>query len=230
MISRGTLLIAAGLLAGLVIVFAMAFQPVTREYLATDAICATWCHVEREYRYTARMAYTSQHPPAERIEKGIPEHLRDRVPARCVDCHLPAGFVNSFYAYTHYLSITDLFGHFRDRAGERAGEWIPLSAARAYRVRAKLHDTASVTCGTCHVMEEIVPESTRGKNAHKDALTSGESCIDCHANLVHRYVEVRVAEAETEDEAEAPVDEFGAEPVDEFAEPSEEPAADEELL
>jgi nitrate/TMAO reductase-like tetraheme cytochrome c subunit len=227
---RRGLIITVGVIAAVVIAAGLAFEPVTREYVATDAICATWCHVEREYRYTARMAYTSQHPPAERIEQGIPEHLRDRVPARCVDCHVPPGFINAVYTYTHYLSMTDLFGRFRDREGERAGDWIPLSAARAYRVRARLTENASVTCNTCHVMEEIKPESVRGQTAHKDALSSGESCIDCHANLVHRFVEVRVAETEGVEE-EGPMDEFDTEPADELEEGLEESApAEEEIL
>ena len=207
---RRNLTIIIGILAVLFLIWLFAFEPITRNYLATDSICSN-CHVQREYRHTARMSYTSIHPPAERIEKGVTERLRDRVPARCVDCHLPPGLIASMFAYTHYVSVTDLFGHFRDRQGERAGEWIPLSAARAYRVRHRLQEYDSATCRSCHIMEEIVPESVRGQNAHKDAVANGETCIDCHANLVHRFVEIRVAEVETEesgDDTGEGVDEF----------------------
>ena len=159
-------------------------QPVTRKYVATDQVCVH-CHVQQEYLYSARMSFTKQHPPKARLKEG-------HEPAHCVDCHLPKGIINSFFAYTHFVSVTDLFGHFRDRQGERAGDWIPLSAARAYRVRARLKEYDSETCRTCHDMEKIVPESIRGKTAHKDAVESGETCIDCHSNLVHRFVEVRV--------------------------------------
>jgi hypothetical protein len=41
---------------------------------------------------------------------------------RCVNCHLPEGWWNATYAYTHFASMTDLFGHFRDRDAEKAGE------------------------------------------------------------------------------------------------------------
>ena len=226
LISRRGLIIVISIIAALSISLYLGFEPVTRHYLATDEVCG-YCHVEREYLHTVRMSYTSIHPPAERIEAGVPEQLRDRVPAHCVDCHLPPGFVNTAFTYTHYLSITDLFGHFRDREGERAGDWIPLSAARSYRVRNRLQEYDSATCRTCHIMEEIVPETTRGKTAHKDAVANDETCIECHTNLVHRFVDVRVAE-EVEAEAEEAVDEFGEEPVDEFEDAPEEGAAPEE--
>ena len=204
-ISRRGLIIVTSIIVVLFIILFLSFEPVTRNYLATDNICG-YCHVEREYLHTVRRSFTSQHPPAERIEKGVPERLKNRVPAHCVDCHLPHGVIATVYAYTHYLSITDLFGYFRDRQGERAGDWIPLSAARSYRVRNRLQAYDSVTCRSCHIMEEIVPESNRGKTAHKDAIANAETCIECHNNLVHRFVEVRTEEEAEADEA---VDEFG---------------------
>ena len=182
-------------------------QPVTRKYVATDKVC-THCHVQQEYLYSARMSFTKQHPPKARLKAG-------QSPAHCVDCHLPKGIVNTFFAYTHFVSITDLFGHFRDREAERAGDWIPLSAARAYRVRDRMKEYDSETCRTCHDMEKIVPESTRGKTAHKDAIASKETCIECHSNLVHRYVEVRTAPAAEENKGEGE-----SEGVDEFDEGS----------
>ena len=157
------------------------------------------------------MSNSWKHPPRDKLKKG-------HTPAHCVDCHLPRGIFNSFFAYTHFISIADLFGHFRDRQGERAGDWIPLSAARAYRVRERLKEYDSETCRTCHVMKEIVPESIRGKTAHKDAVESGETCIDCHSNLVHRFVEVRVEQPAAEEEQ--PEEGGGGDELDEFDEGS----------
>ena len=230
LISRRGIIIITGIIAVILIIVGFAFEPVTRQYVATDSICG-YCHVQREYLHTVRMSFTSQHPPAERIEAGVPERVRDRVPAHCVDCHLPAGFINTAFTYSHYLSITDLFGHFRDREGERAGDWIPLSAACVYRVRNRLQEYDSATCRSCHIMEEIVPETNRGKTAHKDAIANGETCIECHNNLVHRFVEARVAEAE-EAETEEAVDEFSDEPADEAKDDLEEGAEqpEEEVL
>ncbi len=158
-----------------------AYEPVTRNLVATEFVC-TYCHLEREYVPTARLAFSTPHP-------ATPKEGQEE--ARCVDCHLPKGFWAATFAYTHFVSATDLFGHFRDRASERAGEWIPAGAARAYRTRDRLFEYDSATCRTCHIESEIKPKRKRGQRAHKSALENKETCIECHDNLVHRYVEVR---------------------------------------
>ena len=197
---RGYIKIIGSAVLLILLVLFVVLQPVTRHYVAVDKVCVH-CHVEEEYLYSARMSFTKPHPP-----KPVEGHQ----PAHCIDCHLPKGFINTFFAYTHFLSITDLFGHFRDRTAERAGDWIPLSAARAYRVRERLKEYDSETCRSCHDMDKIVPKSIRGKSAHKDAVATKETCIDCHSNLVHRFVEVRVTQpaAEEEQGPEAGGDEF----------------------
>lgn len=180
-LSRNAILISISILVILLGGWLFAWEPVTRNLVSTDAWCV-YCHGEREYLPTARMSFTKIHP--DEPEEGV-------MPARCVDCHLPEGFWASTYAYTHYLSATDLFGHFRDREGERSGDWIPMSAARAYRVRDRLFEYDSITCRSCHIEEEIKPKRKRGQRAHKKALENHETCIECHDNLVHRYIELR---------------------------------------
>jgi nitrate/TMAO reductase-like tetraheme cytochrome c subunit len=173
--------IIGGILALALIGWCFAYEPVTRNFIAQDAVCG-YCHLEREYQHTARMSFTKQHP--------IKPKEGERI-ARCVDCHLPEGFWATTFAYTHFASATDLYGHFRDRESERAGDWIPLSAARAYRVRDRLMENDSVTCHTCHIMSEIKPKEPRGQKAHEDAVRDNDTCVKCHANVVHRYVDVR---------------------------------------
>ena len=165
--------------AVVVIAWLFAYEPVTRNLISTESVC-TYCHVEQEYVPTARLSMTSPHP-------ATPEGGQ----ARCVDCHLPEGIWPTTFAYAHYASLTDLFGHFRDLDSERAGEWIPPSAARAYRVRDRLFEYDSVTCRTCHIESKIKPKRSRGKKAHEKALNEKETCIECHDNLVHRYVDLR---------------------------------------
>jgi nitrate/TMAO reductase-like tetraheme cytochrome c subunit len=168
-----------------------AFEPVTRNLVAMEPVCS-YCHGEREYVPEVRLSFSTVHPPApkEGEAEGEAEAKRE-APADCVDCHLPEGFWAATFAYSHYTSATDLFGHSRDRASERAGDWIPASAARAYRVRDRLFEYDSNTCRTCHIEAEIKPKRKRGQNAHKKALEEKQTCIECHDNLVHRYVELR---------------------------------------
>ena len=218
-LSNRVLLTSLGIVALLVIVGLVAFEPITRNVISTDAWCLH-CHESTEYSPFVRMPFTSVHPPkpdegeyptvtaADNIG-GVREGVA--LPARCIDCHLPEGTIASAYAYTHYLSATDLFGHFRDREGERSGDWIPMSTARAYRVRDKLFQHDSKTCRGCHEFENIKPTRKRGERAHKSAMEDGNTCIECHNNLVHRYIELRedaflepeeAAEAEDAEEAE----------------------------
>jgi nitrate/TMAO reductase-like tetraheme cytochrome c subunit len=158
-----------------------AYEPVTRNLVASEFVCS-YCHIEREYVPAARLSFSKPHPATPKEGEEV---------ARCVDCHLPEGFWATTFAYTHFASATDLFGKFRDRASERAGDWMPPSAARAYRMRDRLFDSDSVTCRTCHIESEIKPKRKRGQKAHAKALENKETCIECHDNLVHRYVEVR---------------------------------------
>ncbi len=161
--------------------FLFAYEPVTRNLVASDPVC-NYCHAEREYDFTARRSFSQPHPVTP--EAGEEE-------ARCVDCHLPEGFWAATFAYTHFASATDLFGNFRDRDTERAGDWIPPSTARAHRMRDRLFEYDSVTCRSCHIESEIKPKRKRGQKAHAKALENKETCIECHDNLVHRYVELR---------------------------------------
>ncbi len=193
---RRMVLVFAGVVAVILIAGLIAFEPVTRNLVASETVCS-YCHLEREYVPTARLSFSLPHPAppeegeAETGEAGTVTPDTGKEVAQCVDCHLPEGFLAATYMYTHIASATDLFGHFRDRASERAGDWIPPSAARAYRMRDRLFEYDSVTCRTCHIEAEIKPKRKRGERAHAKALENRETCVECHDNIVHRYVEVR---------------------------------------
>ncbi len=175
--------IGLGVVAMLVIGTAFAFPPVTRNVVATNDLCS-FCHVAQEYKAEVRLTYSKPHPAPN-------EEKPDQAQVRCVECHLPPGIVNTVYAWTHFASLTDLFGHFRRRTIERSGEWLPPRQVAAYRVRARLFEYDSSTCRTCHVESEIKPKRERGVNAHKKALDENKTCIECHYNEKHRRVDVR---------------------------------------
>lgn len=177
--------VAAGLIAVALLVALLLFEPLTRNVVANNDLC-TYCHLAQEYRAEVRLSYSKFHPP--QPVDGTPEAAEQ---ARCVDCHLPEGWFNAVYAYTHFASLTDLFGHFRYRTAERAGNWIAPRQAAAYRVRDRLYEHDSPTCRSCHVMAEIKPKRERGVNAHEKAVDEQKSCIECHYNEKHRPVALR---------------------------------------
>ena len=178
---RKTINIALAVIVALVIGWIMAYEPVTRNFVAQDAVC-NYCHLDWEYNPDERLTATKPH-------MAVSENKTSQT--TCVECHLPEGWWNTTYAYTHFLSFTDLFGHTRDRDAERAGDWIPPRAASAYRVRDRMYEYDGNTCRTCHIEAEIKFTRERGVNAHKLALEEGNTCIECHTDLVHRPVDVR---------------------------------------
>jgi cytochrome c-type protein NapC len=171
------------ILTVLVLLGLFILQPVTRELIAQDGLCS-YCHVATEYRPEAYLSYSKFHPP-QKIEN------YQNKQARCIDCHLLEGYLSSLAAYTHFISLTDLFGHFRYRTSERSGAWMPPRQVAAYRVRDRLFEYDSETCRTCHIEEQIEPKRERGKNAHKKALEEKKTCIECHYNEKHRKVDLR---------------------------------------
>lgn len=174
------IIIAGAVGAVLAVAFVVAFEPVTRS-ISTDDFCS-YCHLENEYDPRIRMSWSR---PMKATVEG------DEL-ARCVDCHLPPGiFMPAVYAISHYLSLTDLFGHLRDIDGERLGKWLPQRAKTAYRVRDRLYQHDGVTCRTCHDTSKFEPKSEAGQMAHESASVEGTTCIECHYNLVHRAVDLR---------------------------------------
>ena len=188
---RGVRIMIAVIVLGFILGLFL-FEPVTREVVASDNLCS-YCHVDLEYRSDLRLSYSRPHPPLAEAEAdaGAEKVSEPDKQTACVECHLPEGIINAFYAYTHFASLTDLFGYTRDRMEERAGVWIPARQAAAYRVRDRMFEYNSETCRSCHVEEEIEPKRERGKNAHKKALDENMTCIECHYNEKHQKVDLR---------------------------------------
>jgi len=209
-LSRRVIAAVAALAVVGVIGFVVVLEPVTRKFVARDELC-TYCHLEQEYVPTVRLSWSrpmkakppqatpgetapaqtasAQATPARNTANGKMRPGEDYV--RCADCHIPPGFFGSVYAYLHFASITDFFGYFRDRERERSGPYVTPRALTAYRVRDRLFEYDSVTCRSCHDKFEINPKNAAAKSAHEAAAKEGETCIECHYNLVHRKVNPR---------------------------------------
>jgi hypothetical protein len=118
---RRLVLVSAAVVMAILIGGLFAYEPVTRNVVASDSVCS-YCHLAREYDPDARLSFSTPHPATPEQGKEV---------AQCAACHLPEGFVASTFMYTHIASATDLFGNFRDRASERAGDWIPSGVCGA---------------------------------------------------------------------------------------------------
>lgn len=187
--------VLAPLALGVIVVFlAAAFEPISRRLIASDVVCFG-CHNRSELDITLAGSPSKRHP-------ATPE---EGDAARCVDCHVPQGWVESSYIYGHILAGTDLFGHargigfFARVGGEHGRGSIPTNfpeevtriGKQAYLVRDRLLKYDSVTCRSCHIEADIKPKRKRGQKAHKNALKNKETCIECHYNVAHREVAAR---------------------------------------
>ena len=59
--SRRFAVVAGAIFAVAVIAGLFAYEPVTRNLVAAEAVC-TYCHLQQEYVPTARLSFSSSHP------------------------------------------------------------------------------------------------------------------------------------------------------------------------
>lgn len=169
---------ALGALGAVVVIVgaAFAFEPFTRTVIARDGLCL-YCHTD----FDASLPNSLRHP--EDPEKGEA--------VTCIECHQVPGFMGTVYTYAHLASITDFYGGFRSAYANRAGDWVPPLARRAFRVRDGVRATHAASCTYCHTLTDPKPKKKRGQRMHKKAEEKKDTCINCHFNLVHREVDPR---------------------------------------
>ena len=179
-LTRRNAMIVAAVALVFLIGGAIAFEPVTRNLVANDALCS-YCHLEWEFDPTVR---DSLSVPMKATAEG------DEI-VHCVDCHIPEGMAGSIYAYLHFASVTDFFGHIRDLETERAGAYLTPRAITSYRVRDRFFEYDSPTCRGCHDLAKMAEADAKSQPVHKRALEKKQTCIQCHTNLVHTPVDRR---------------------------------------
>lgn len=106
------------------------------------------------------------------------------VRAGCVECHVPGGMLR---VLVFKQLIRDRYVELTNPIKTRT-DWEERRPALAKRVREGLLSSNSAACVGCHREDAMVPQKDRGKKAHQDMKKTGESCIDCHYNLVHERV------------------------------------------
>ncbi|MDH3975382.1 MAG: NapC/NirT family cytochrome c [Deltaproteobacteria bacterium] len=137
----------------------------------TEAFC-TSCHsmdlMGKEYRESIH--YSS----------------RSGVRASCGDCHVSKGTLAAMWE--HFMAASMVYSEalhdFSDPvATEKARPQMAFKARKWFRER------GSATCRNCHVLDAILG-SRRGIGAVHidDAMKKDGNCIECHMNLVHRFV------------------------------------------
>jgi len=159
--------LVAGGLGGIVFVF---FLLEFDHYTSSNEFCTT-CH---------SMTYAEQ-----AYQQSIHYNSPSGVRASCGDCHVSEGLIMA--TYDHAIGTKDLLKQlFGPEYDDPVVNLLHLPDA-AFAARNWFRKRDSATCKRCHTLEAI--QGTRANTAaiHQEE-TGGKSCIDCHANIVHRKV------------------------------------------
>ncbi|WP_214648117.1 NapC/NirT family cytochrome c [Ruegeria lacuscaerulensis] len=154
----------------------------------TKEFCVS-CHEMRDFVYEE---YTGT----------IHDVNRSGVGAVCSDCHVPKD-------WTH--KIIRKIKASKELYGKMVGTINTREKFEAKRVHLAMNEwermkaTDSRECRNCHDFESMMPEfqKPRARQQHLNAMTVGQTCIDCHKGIAHSDARDR-AEEEYLEELEAP--------------------------
>lgn len=111
---------------------------------------------------------------------------RSGVRARCGDCHVSKGTLSALWE--HFTAASMVFSEVvHDFSDPVATE--KARPDMAFKARKWFRKTGSATCRNCHVLDAIMGSRPGIGAVHiDDARKKDGNCIECHMNLVHRYV------------------------------------------
>lgn len=158
----------AGIAVG-VVVGAPAADGVDR-YFSSNKFCAQTCHVMTE-------------TVAAELAESAHGTTKSGVVPTCSDCHVSEDLIGAYI--DHAKGLRDLYSTLV-KGIDTVEEFEEIRFEAADRVRMHLVNNDSESCRTCHVMEKIKPERTRGQRQHAEAQEKDITCIVCHYDLVHK--------------------------------------------
>ena len=110
------------------------------------------------------------------------------VGATCADCHVPKAWVPKLLAKT--FAIKDLYHHIFGKI-DTPEKFEEHRLEMAERVWAKMKDTDSRECRSCHKSRQMDfhKMSRRAQEKMQSGLDKGKTCIDCHKGIAHQLPE-----------------------------------------
>jgi nitrate/TMAO reductase-like tetraheme cytochrome c subunit len=139
-------------------------------YTSTEEFCTT-CH--------------SMTLVAEPYRQSVHYKPKSGVRASCGDCHVSEGVFAA--TWDHFMGSKDLFKQlFGPDYDDPVINALHLPEA-AFAARQWFKDRNSATCHRCHVKDAIHGDRADTLAIHLEDAKE-KTCIECHYNLVHRYV------------------------------------------
>ena len=139
-------------------------------YTNTEAFCIS-CHEMRDNVY-------------EEYRETVHDLNRTGVRTTCADCHVPRELIPKMIRKVK--ATYELYGHFTGSIDSPE-----KFAARRYdmakKVRTEMRANDSQACRYCHDENAVSPytASEQGLDRHKQGITEGLTCIDCHFGIAH---------------------------------------------
>ena len=122
-----------------------------------------------------------------RAEYEASSHFSNRTGVRteCADCHLPKGNWFETVAYKMVVSL-DIIPEVMGKV-DTPEKWEAHRGEMAESVWAEYRANDSRYCRTCHTREamDLAQQSQMAAGVHNNPAAIGNTCIDCHAGLVH---------------------------------------------
>ncbi len=165
-VALGTLL-SSGVVAG--VLFWGGFHWAL-ELTNTERFCIT-CHEMRDNVY-------------QELKTTVHFSNRSGVRATCPDCHVPKEWQHKIVRKIR--ASNELYHHLLGSV-ETKEKFEAKRLKMAMREWARMKRTDSRECRNCHQFEfmDYASQEPRAADFHKDGLTSGKTCIDCHRGIAH---------------------------------------------
>ena len=119
------------------------------------------------------------------------------VRATCPDCHVPKPWVAKVIRKIQ-ASFNEVPKHFIGYIDTRE-KFEAHRLELAEKVWAAMKASNSRECRNCHSMSamDLAKQKPRARGQHEDAVTSGETCIDCHKGIAHKPVHEKEKEEDS---------------------------------
>ena len=118
-------------------------------------------------------------------KKSLHYNNRTGIRAECSDCHVPNDHPEKLFA--KIFAVKDVYHHLLGTI-DTVEKFETNRLAMAETVWAKMEESGSRECRSCHSFEAMILEEQgrRGRKKHPKGMEEGKTCIDCHKGIVHK--------------------------------------------
>lgn len=167
-----TLIFVGGLAVGVILVV---LTNVMVHATGTNEFCAGACH--------------SMRFPNEEYQQSLHYMNHSGVRATCADCHIPHEYPQKL-VHKAISGVRDVIAEARGVIDTRE-KYEARRAEMAQREIARLKARDSAECRHCHGIDfmDLKRQSAYAARAHRQAVETNRTCVDCHRGVAHTYPE-----------------------------------------